>query len=143
MTQVRVSFPGRMGRQAQTQFGEYELKKMLGEGASGKVYLALDTYAGAEVTLKVIDARVLQDSEVGELTREQFMNEATLAGKLTHTHIVSILEAVMGEDSGYVAMGYALGDDLNRFTKPKSVTRRLARMTAVGVRRAKAALSSG
>ena len=105
----------------QTRIGKYELKKLLGEGASSKVYLALDTYASAEVALKVIDSRVIEDSELGELTRGQFMNEATLAGKLAHPHIVSILEAVMGEDSGYVAMEYVPGGSLAQFTKPEGL----------------------
>ena len=95
--------------------------KVLGEGASGKVYLALDTYGGAEVALKVIDSRILEDSDLGELTRGQFMNEATLAGKLAHPHIVSIFEAVMQEDSGYVAMEYVPGGNLARFTKPEGL----------------------
>ncbi len=105
----------------QTKIGKYELKKMLGQGASGKVYLALDTYAGTDVALKVIDAQVLHDAEAGEFTRGQFMNEAALAGRLAHPHIVSILEAVMEEDSGYVAMEYVPGGDLNQFTKPEGL----------------------
>ena len=105
----------------QTRVGKYELKKLLGEGASAKVYLALDTYANAEVALKVIDKHVLEDSGAGELTRGQFMNEASLAGKLAHPHIVAILEAVMDEDSGYVAMEYVPGGNLARFTKPEGL----------------------
>ncbi|HEU0290607.1 MAG TPA: serine/threonine-protein kinase [Burkholderiales bacterium] len=105
----------------ETRVGKYELKKLLGEGASAKVYLALDTYANAEVALKVIDKQVLEDSGTGELTRGQFMNEASLAGKLAHPHIVAILEAVMDEDSGYVAMEYVPGGNLARFTKPEGL----------------------
>ena len=105
----------------QTKIGKYELKRLLGEGASAKVYLALDTYANTEVALKVIDKRVLEDSGAGELTRGQFMNEASLAGKLAHPHIVAILEAVMDEDSGYVAMEYVPGGNLARFTKPEGL----------------------
>ena len=105
----------------ETRVGKYELKKLLGEGASGKVYLALDTYANAEVALKVIDKHVLEDADKGELSRGQFVNEASLAGKLAHPHIVAILEAVMDEDSGYVAMEYVPGGNLARFTKPEGL----------------------
>jgi serine/threonine protein kinase len=105
----------------QTRVGKYELKKLLGQGASGKVYLALDTYARKDVALKIIDKQVLSDAEAGEQTRGQFLNESALAGKLAHPHIVSILEAVMGADSGYVAMEYVPGDNLGRFTKPDSL----------------------
>jgi len=105
----------------QTRVGKYELKKLLGEGASGKVYLALDTYANTEVALKVLDKDVLDDTGAGESTRGQFLNEAALAGKLAHPHIVAILEAVMDEDSGYVAMEYVPGGNLARFTKPEGL----------------------
>lgn len=101
----------------QTKIGKYELKKLLGEGASAKVYLALDTYTGTEVALKVIDGKVLRDAEVGEMTRGQFMNESSLAGRLAHPHIVGIFEAVMGEDSGYVAMEYVPGGSLDQYIK--------------------------
>ena len=105
----------------QTRVGKYELKQLLGEGASAKVYLALDTYANTEVALKVIDKHVLDDTGAGELTRGQFLNEASLAGKLAHPHIVAILEAVMDEDTGYVAMEYVPGGNLARFTKPEGL----------------------
>lgn len=105
----------------QTRIGKFELKRLLGTGASGKVYHALDTYAGREVALKVIDRQVLSEAEAGEQTRGQFLNESALAGKLAHPHIVSILEAVMGEDSGYVAMEYVPGDNLVKFTRPDSL----------------------
>ena len=105
----------------QSRVGKYELKKLLGEGASAKVYLALDTYANTEVALKVLDKDVLDDTGAGESTRGQFLNEAALAGKLAHPHIVAILEAVMDEDSGYVAMEYVPGGNLARFTKPEGL----------------------
>jgi len=105
----------------QTQYGKYELKRPLGSGASGTVYCALDTFSGKEVALKVFDREVLHDPRMGELTRGQFMNEAALAGRLAHPHIVAIFEAVMRDDSGYVAMEYVAGGNLLRYTRPESL----------------------
>jgi eukaryotic-like serine/threonine-protein kinase len=102
----------------QTQFGKYELQRPLGSGASGTVYCAFDTFQRKEVALKVFDPGVLNDAQMGEVTRGQFMNEAALAGRLSHPHIVSIFEAVMAEDSGYVAMEYVPGGNLRQFTQP-------------------------
>ena len=101
----------------QTRFGKYELKRPLGSGASGTVYCAFDTYARKEVALKVFDPDVLHDPDLGEVTRGQFMNEAALAGQLSHPHIVSIFEAVMQDDSGYVAMEYVPGGNLLKFAR--------------------------
>src|SRR5262249_53162366 len=76
---------------------------------------------GREVALKVIDKQVLTDAEAGEETRAQFLNESALAGKLQHPHIVSILEVVMNQDSGYVAMEFVPGANLLAHTKPDNL----------------------
>jgi eukaryotic-like serine/threonine-protein kinase len=101
-----------------TQIGKYQLRRLLGEGASGKVYLALDTFSGEDVALKVIDQERLRDPKLRDSTRRQFMSEASLAGKLAHPHIVSIFEAVLQDDAGYVAMEYVPGGNLLKFTAP-------------------------
>jgi serine/threonine protein kinase len=100
------------------QVGKYDVQKMLGKGATGTVYLAKDTFSGREVALKTIEPEVFRDPEFGTVYRTQFLNEASLAGKLKHPHIVSILDAVVGEDSGYIAMELVTGGDLVPYTGP-------------------------
>jgi serine/threonine protein kinase len=97
--------------------GKYELKAHIGSGASGTVYLALDTFTRNEVALKVLDRSVLSDPFRGKSVQNQFLNEASLAGKLSHPHIASILEAVVDDDIAYVAMEYVPGGNLLAFTK--------------------------
>src|SRR5664279_1725511 len=72
------------------QIGKYDIRRQLGKGATGTVYLAVDTFSGKEVALKVIEPEVFKDPEFGAVYRSQFLNEASLAGKLKHPHIVSI-----------------------------------------------------
>ena len=96
------------------QVGKYDIQKALGKGATGTVYLARDTFTGKEVALKTIEPEVFRDPEFGTVYRSQFQNEASLAGKLRHPHIVAILDAVVQEDSGYIAMEYVRGGDLSR-----------------------------
>ena len=100
------------------QVGKYDVQKMLGKGATGTVYLAKDTFSGREVALKTIEPEVFRDPEFGTVYRSQFLNEASLAGKLKHPHIVTILDAVVGEDSGYIAMELVTGGDLAARTDP-------------------------
>lgn len=100
------------------QVGKYDVHKMLGKGATGTVYLARDTFSGGEVALKTIEPEVFRDPEFGTVYRAQFQNEASLAGKLKHPHIVSILDAVVGEESGYIAMELVTGGDLAAHTRP-------------------------
>jgi len=99
-----------------SHFGKYELKSLLGKGASGSVYRALDTFSNEEVALKVIDSAVFQDPELGSVLRRQFLKEASLAGKLHHPHIASILDAVVTEAAGYIVMEYVPGGNLSRYT---------------------------
>ena len=100
------------------QVGKYEVQKLLGKGATGTVYLAKDTFTGKEVALKTIEPEVFRDPEFGTVYRSQFLQEASLAGKLRHPHIVSILDAVVGEDSGHIAMELVMGGDLSKHVTP-------------------------
>ena len=103
------------------QVGKYDVQKMLGKGATGTVYLAKDTFTGREVALKTIEPEVFRDPEFGTVYRSQFLNEASLAGKLRHPHIVSIFDAVVGEDSGHIAMELVTGGDLSKHAKPETL----------------------
>ncbi len=100
------------------QVGKYDIQKLLGKGATGTVYLAKDTFTGKEVALKTIEPEVFRDPEFGTVYRSQFLNEASLAGKLRHPHIVAILDAVVQEDSGHIAMELVTGGELSRHVEP-------------------------
>ena len=100
------------------QVGKYDVQKLLGKGATGTVYLAKDTFSGKEVALKTIEPEVFRDPEFGTVYRSQFLNEASLAGTLRHPHIVAILDAVVEEHSGYIAMEIVSGGDLAQFVQP-------------------------
>jgi serine/threonine protein kinase len=99
------------------QVGKYEIQTALGKGATGTVYLAKDTFTGRMVALKTIEPEVFRDPEFGAVYRQQFQNEASLAGKIRHPHIVTVYDAVVGEDSGYIAMEVVTGGDLSQYAK--------------------------
>jgi len=103
------------------QVGKYDIRKQLGKGATGTVYLAVDTFTGREVALKVIEPEVFRDPQFGTVYRTQFLNEASLAGKLRHPHIVAILDAVVQEDSGHIAMECVMGGDLSKHATPDTL----------------------
>ena len=87
--------------------GKYELKAQIGRGSSGTVYLATDSFSREDVALKVLDNRLLQDPERRRVVQTQFLNEASLVGKLSHPHIVAILDASVGDNYGYIEIGRA------------------------------------
>jgi serine/threonine protein kinase len=98
--------------------GKFQLRKVLGKGASGTVYLALDTFSGNDVALKVLDPKVLSSPDFERTATAQFLNEASLAGKLQHPHIAAILEASVSRESGYIALEYVPGGDLSQYVQP-------------------------
>ena len=70
--------------------GKYKIVRELGRGATGTVYLAEDPFAQRKVAIKVAFPDALKNSEDGAFYRSMFLNEASLAGKLSHPHIVQI-----------------------------------------------------
>ena len=103
------------------QLGKYKIRQVLGRGASGTVYLATDTFNNIDTAVKVIDSSTLSDPQFGEICREQFLNEASLAGKLSHPHIVSIFDAVVVPNGGHIAMEYVPGGNLSKYAYEKDL----------------------
>jgi serine/threonine protein kinase len=90
--------------------GKYEIVKELGRGATSTVYLALDPFKQQQVALKVFNLDTLHDSTRARAYRKLLLTEASLAGKLSHPHIVKIYDAVMEGDLNYMVMEYFEGD---------------------------------
>jgi hypothetical protein len=101
------------------RIGKYEIKRLLGEGATGSVYLAADPFGQRDVALKVMK-KLPSNPEAARQQLRFFQNEAALAGKLRHPHIVSILDAGVEDISGaepvrYLVMEVIEGDPLLRY----------------------------
>ena len=103
------------------RIGKYEIKQKLGEGATSTVYLGFDTFARRDVAIKLIYPEVLKDREKGKLYRHLLVNEASLAGKLLHPHIVQIYDAVIDDDQSYIVMEYVPGGTLEQFCSPQNL----------------------
>ncbi|HTH39262.1 MAG TPA: protein kinase [Rhodocyclaceae bacterium] len=95
--------------------GKYEIRQKLGEGATSTVYLGYDPFAQREVAVKVIIPEALRDQEKGRVYRHLLVNEASLAGRLNHPHIVQIYDAVVDDAQSYIVMEYVPGGTLEQF----------------------------
>ncbi len=91
------------------QLGDFEVRKLLGAGGMGRVYLANQISLGREVALKVLSPDIAQDP----LARARFRREAELAARLEHPHIVPVF--AIGESDGllYLAMKRLSGPNLD------------------------------
>ncbi len=103
----------------QTRIGKYVLKKKLGAGASGSVYLALDEYSGREVALKFYE--VGTSADISNFVRSQFLTEAALAGRLWHPHIALIMDACSDDTMSYIVTEFVPGGSLSQFTGPSGL----------------------
>jgi len=101
--------------------GKYRVLGELGRGATGAVYLAEDSFNNRQVAIKVMFAEVLKDAQDGAMYRSMFLNEASLAGKIMHPHIVAIYDAVVDENMSYIVMEYVEGGTLEKYCKPDNL----------------------
>ncbi len=87
----------------------YSVKRELGRGGMGAVYLADDSKLGELVALKVISS--IYAGDPGEAT-ERFRREVQAARKVTHPNVIRIHD--LGEDGPlmFLSMEYVEGDTL-------------------------------
>jgi len=97
--------------------GKYEIIKELGKGATSAVYQAYDPFQNRQVAIKVVFPEALGDKEHGRRYKKLFVTEASLAGKLSHPHIVAIYDAAADEDGSYIVMEYVDGTTLEQYTR--------------------------
>ena len=103
------------------RIGKYPVIKLLGSGATSEVYLCHDPFNGRDVAVKVVSTEMFDDPVQGKLFKKLFVNEASLAGKLQHPHIVQIYDAVADEKLHYIVMEYVDGGTLEKFCVPESL----------------------
>ncbi|MEO8006199.1 MAG: serine/threonine-protein kinase [Betaproteobacteria bacterium] len=97
------------------RIGKYPIIRELGRGATSRVYLARDPFANRQVAIKLLH----KDHDTDALMRHRFdrvfMNEASLAGKLTHPNIIGIYDAAAEQDYTYIVMEYVNGGTLEPY----------------------------
>ncbi len=101
--------------------GKYPVVRKLGEGATAEVFLCRDPFNDRDVAVKRIHPDTLRDPERGKLYRKLFFTEASLAGRISHPHVVQIYDAVIEEDAGYIVMEYVPGGTLERYAAPENL----------------------
>ena len=111
------------GRDREVIANRYRLDKLIGAGASGRVFLATDEVAGRSVAIKMFFAAGAR----GGQAYERFVREARLASALRHPSLVEVYDVSV--ERGFLVMEYLPGG---------SLAQRLAageRLAAVQVRR--------
>ncbi len=90
---------------------KYQIKKVLGKGAMGVVYMGLDAQIERMVAVKVMHPHLI-DSEQGAEFAERFKTEAKAAARCLHPNIVSVFDFGFHQGRPYIAMEYVEGREL-------------------------------
>ena len=91
-----------------TQVGKYHIMQLIGEGAMGVVYRAVDPVLNRTVAIKVMNDALAREEEL----RARFLREAQAAGSLQHPNVITIFDFGEMEGHLYIAMEFVEGDDL-------------------------------
>ena len=94
------------------KIGKYNIIEMLGKGAMGVVYKALDPDIGREVAIKTIRFDITDSDDEEMMGR--FIREAQAAGKLDHSNIATIYDVGRENDLTYIVMQYIKGQSLQQ-----------------------------
>src|SRR5690348_13370721 len=89
--------------------GRYEIERELGRGGMAVVYLARDVRHRRHVAIKV-----LRPDLASALGGERFVREIDVAGRLTHPHILPLIDSGDAEGILYYVMPYVDGENLRQ-----------------------------
>ena len=107
--------PGQLGslRNLKT-LGRYDIRRELGRGGSGVVYLGWDPLIKRQVAIKV-------SRPASEEAQKTFFIEAQSAGKLNHPNIIAIYDTNLYQDYCYLVMEYIDGVALSNHCTPNNL----------------------
>ncbi|HSD88869.1 MAG TPA: serine/threonine-protein kinase [Kofleriaceae bacterium] len=104
------------GRFSEQTIGSYQLGDVLGRGAMGEVYAAVDTRSGAQVAIKLLSQASLRNAD--HVLR--FFRELRTAAKVESPHVVRVIE--VGEQPvPYLVMERLEGQTLSEILRDRRV----------------------
>jgi len=108
-----VNSIGKPAKKNAVRIPGYEVQRKIGEGGMANVYLAQSQKLGAQVVLKVLDAKLLADDDF----LRRFVRECRIISKLQNEHVVAIYDHGVTDDYAFLAMEYFPGGDLKERIK--------------------------
>lgn len=110
---LRAAGGGRFSHQV---LGSYRLGRLLGEGAMGEVYDAIDTRTGAPAAVKLLRRGVMENRRIVQ----RFLTELRIVTTLRSDHVARVLETADPSASlPYLAMERLYGLDLRRYLRAR------------------------
>ncbi len=110
--------------------GKYEVRRLLGKGSMGMVFLGYDPGLERHVAIKIMGSASVSDARM----RERFEREAKAVARLKHPNIVTVHDLGYAQDGlPFIAMEFLEGSDLDELIEagPEALSRRLDIMVQV------------
>src|SRR5256884_8933648 len=87
----------------------YRIDRVLGRGGMATVYVAEDLRHSRQVAIKV-----LRPDVAAAIGAERFLREITIAARLTHPHVLPLIDSGQAAGSLYYVMPYVRGESLRQ-----------------------------
>ena len=100
-----------------SEFASYRIKKLLGRGGMGAVYLVEDVRLERPVALKILPASLEANAE----SVQRFRQEARAASAISHPNVAHIYEFGEASERYFLAMEYVEGKTLREMLKENSI----------------------
>lgn len=110
---VGLHVPPGGGAAMPQRLGKYLVSRVIGEGAMGVVYEAIDPDIHRPVAIKAIRAPLLGPDAQDLDGPGRFRTEAQAAGRLAHPNIVAVYEYGEADGQHYIAMEHVAGTSLH------------------------------
>lgn len=128
-TTVRQDVPTTTVKELPCDFGpigidgnhRYELRELLGHGAFGQVYLAVDRQLSEEDHPAFVSIKVLGGEARSTWERQQLTEEATKARRIDHPNAVRVLDrGISDQNEDFIVYEFVDGGDLRRWVRRRS-----------------------
>ncbi|MEZ5444130.1 MAG: serine/threonine-protein kinase [Lysobacterales bacterium] len=104
-----------------SRLGPFQIERLLGEGGSGRVYLAQREGVGGRVAVKLLHGHFLSDQ-----ASARFQSEQSILARLDHPGIARLLQVGVAEDgTPWLAMEHVDGQPLLQALAPLSLRERV------------------
>ena len=100
-----------------SKVGDYEIVRKIGSGGIAEVYLARQPSLDRPVAIKILSARLTDDTDV----RRRFDREALTIARLQHPNIVHVIDRGVADGRYYFVMHFVDGDDLRSLVRTRKL----------------------
>ena len=111
--------PSRTGKSKTKLIGRYPIRKKIGQGSMGSVYLGYDEMIDRKVAIKAIRFHKNRSPSDRQKTMDLFFEEAKIIGKLSHPHITAIYDMGIHGYAPFLVMEYVAGINLEVLMKQR------------------------